>query len=309
MSIQTFTLTDSTSGETCEFEVMNIESLNQQWGRDDSRITVQYKILWSKRFVARRLLLGTTKVTATAGTAHLTRTVPHSWIESDIDPVSGTLYATKITNTRGLETLAQPSCYRHAIITVVYEDLPYVVRPDDAVLTTTQATVPIPDESTLRRWIEFGPRTGEGRIIQSYGAGAIYSDNNKPVLNGNPFPYYEETFTLIWHQVPWNFVPWSRLSTSVNKINSTSFYYGAANTIMFVGFDPVMTRLPNDTGQAGIDRTRAANVKMKFKYNVNGWNRLPDPTRSYRWYPVVMKHDPTKTLFDTMDFASLFRTP
>lgn len=235
--------------------------------------------------------------------------MPHAWIESPEDDVADTLYATKITNTKGNGPLAEPTCYEEAHITVTYENLPYPVIPDSQTMRQPSGYAgAFPDEIASGRWIEVGPRTGEGRIIQTFGRGMVYSDNNKPVMNGFPFPYYEETFTLIWHQVPWNFVPWSRLTNSVNKINTYAFNNCSSRTVMYVGFEPVVTRLPNSVGGTGITKTRAVNIKLKFKVNRNRWDYLPDPVRNpQQWYPVVSAIDNTKTLFEVMDLDTLFR--
>lgn len=279
---------------------MNVEPLNQQWGLDDSRISVQYKIPWEKRFSARNLLLGRTTVDTTPTGAQLLRTVPHGWIESP------KLYATKITSTKGLGPLADPITYAEAIITVTYEGLPYEVLPDSSV--TNSSLSGRTDEALLKRWVELGERSTEGRIIQSFGLGAYFADSPvRPVLNGAPFPYYEETFSLVWHQVPLAIVPWTRISGMLNKINSVAF--GAIElcgvypirTLMFVGCQPTFTRLPDN------NMTRAVNLKYKFKYNRFRWDYLPDPLDAYQWRRVVMKSDPTKTLFQEDDFSKLFR--
>jgi hypothetical protein len=188
---------------------------------------------------------------------------------------------------------------------VTYEGLPYDVLPDSSVLNSARGGRT--DEAFLTRWVELGERSTEGRIIQSFGLGAVYAGTTKPVLNGAPFPYYEETFSLVWHQVPISVVPWTRISEMVNTMNSTVF--GSNNLcgvyqvrqLLFVGCQPTFTRLPDN------NTTRAVNLKYKFKYNRWRWDFLPDPTDSYLWKRVVMRSDATKTLFPEADFSGLFR--
>jgi hypothetical protein len=311
MAIETFTLSHPDIGEV-EFEIISVESLNMQWGLDDSRITVQYRIPWEDRFIARDLLLGRTTV-GNAPSAHLKRTLPHKWLEdvSASGPPENTIYAVRVSNTVGLEKLDQPDCYAYAVITVVYEGLPYDVVPDADIINSTSG---VTDESSLKRWVELGDRSTDGRILQSFGLGLIYCnqndvpDNSRAVRDGAPFPYFEQTLSLVWHQVPRNVVPWTLYSEMTNKMNQSAF--GAAElcgvypprTLLFAGATPVFTRLPN--------QTRAINVKLKFRHNPRRWDYLPDPAADFQWRRVVMRHRPNnvqRTLFEEDDFQKLFR--
>ena len=317
MAIEAFELQEPDTTNTVEFKIMNIESLNQQWGLDESRVTVQYRIPWDKRFLARDLLLGRTTV-ETIPRIHLSRILPHEWIEDEegSNIAERKLFAARITNTRGYGTRTEPDCYDEAIITVIYEDLDYFLAEDYEILTTQgegESATEAPDESLLKRYVELAERSYEGRIIQAYGTGARYAEadgtiNNaisRPVMQGAPFPHYEESFTLVWHQVPIEIVPWSRISAMTNKINSVSFGDAdlggihAIRTLMFVGCKPVFTRLPN--------QARAVNLHYKFKKNRRRWDYLPDPSRQNEWFRVVMNSDNTKTLFEEDDFAKLFK--
>ncbi len=317
MAIQSFDLTTPDGLETVFFDVSNIESAaNQQWGNDDSRITVKYKVLWSQRYSARLCLLGQTRRVPAAGGfgVYLSRSLPHAWIEDE----AKFLYCIKITDTKGLGTQREGVTYDHAQITCVYQDLPYDVRADDDPLVAGIVAPYIgkPDEGyRLSRWIDVGKRDIEGRIIQSYGSSACYCgardvpnsttiNTTRPVLNGRPFPFYEETITYIWHQVPVAAAPLAFASSTVNKINLTSFDIYAENTLMFIGVNIVRTRLP--------DQQRAYNLEYKFKYNRKGWHRLPDPITfdaagGPRYDVVRMVSNHAVGLFETAEFATLFR--
>lgn len=297
MAIQTFTLAGDAGN--CTFKVMNVTPLNQQWGRDDSRVTVEYKIPWASRFVARSLLLGTTSRVDRGANAYLHRNLPHAWIEDGANQ----LYATKITDTRGLGTKTEPVCYDEAAIKVQYEGLPFEVVNDESLPSVNG----VPDEGSLKRYVELGERSTEGRIIQSYGSGMVFAGTTRGVANGWPFPYYEETFSLVWHEVPLACVPWTTISGMMNKMNSAAFGLQTLcgvyplRTLLFIGCQPTFTRLSDDK------LTRAVNLKFKFKYNRFRWDYLPDPKFSNTWTRVVSSKDAAKTLFEEDDFTKLFR--
>lgn len=320
--IEEFTLVNEALGISCFFEVLNIQTAaNQTWGRDNSRITVIYKIAWADRFVARALLLGETRreeitIAGPIVVPYLTRNpLPHQWIEAEAD----NLYCTAITNTEGLVPQTQPTCYQQAMITCNYEQLPFDVM-DDAGVTTGG----FPDEATLLRWVEFGDRHSTGRLIKAYGLGAVFcnqpdaalpnpaiaagaADPNRPVMNGQLYPIYEDTIPYVWHQVPIAYAPFTVAADMQNKMNSVEFDGYPARTLLYMGYRPVRTRLPQVWDGAFPDLTRAVNIQYEFKYQRNGWDKMPDPIQMMRWYPVRMSRDLAKTMLEEDDFANLFR--
>jgi hypothetical protein len=323
LAIQEFTITNPGLGLTCFFEVVNIQSaVNQQWGRDNSRITVIYKIAWANRFVARALLLGMTTRQTAAVPAHVPAVVPylsrnplpHQWIEAE----SQNLYCTAITNTEGLVPITQPFCYEEALITCNYEQLPFDVRSDASI------TVDFPDEAGLERWVEFGDRHSTGRLIKAYGLGAVFcnepgaalpnpalaagaADPRRPVMNGQLYPIYEDTIPYVWHQVPLEFAPLSVAADMQNKMNSITFDGYPPRTLLYMGYRLVRTRLPQTWDGFFPDTTRAVNIQYEMKYQRNGWDKMPDPIQMMRWYPVRMSRDLAKTMLEEDDFANLFR--
>lgn len=318
MAIQQFTLTDPDGAGDVVFRIDNNQSaVNEQWGLNDTRITVKYQVPWQSRFLARDLLLGTVdRAVATVGLVakpYLRRTLPHKWIEGETSKAPE-LYCSQITNTEGLDVKQEPGCYATARITAVYSHLPYLLASDALI-----APAGFPDESTFDtskgmfvRFIERNPPTSEGRLLQSFGAGYVYCDtagttpqNGRPVMNGTPFPYFEETMPFTWHLVPESYAPWTFISDSLNKINSATFMGKPARTLMFLGCEPTFIRMSNGD--------RAWNLKYKFKYNRYGWDKLPDPlaprpSGTVQWFRVVQRGGTAADiLFSEVDFADFFR--
>ncbi len=240
-------------------------------------------------------------------TPYLHRSLPHQWPENEPIAVPSQLFCQKITGTKGLGTVSEADGnWTHAQITAVYQDSPF-----DYCTDAETENAGIVDESSLLRYVEFGDVDSEGRIITSFGLGAVYCnpdsamsmpgspDLSRGVLNGTPFPYYEQTVRYIWHQIPMAYAPRAIAFAMVNKLNNAPFDVYTVRELMLVSVKPRRVRLP--------DMTRALNMEYTFKYNPNKWDHLPDPVHGMRWDKVVRLDDTTKILCEEDDFNKLFR--
>ena len=308
-----FTINDVT------FEVMNVQSaVEYAADQENSRVVVTYRVYWDLRHAARMALLGNTVFTtdpAFTDRAYLARTLPHKWIEEELN----TLYCAAVTKIVGLQTLDAPSVYQYAMITAMYQDFPYDFATDDEMFGSA---ITVPDESELRRWVEYGDREAHSKITNTNGIGFVYAHTANPLANdsrtgmppqadddpvlfttpvviGNPLYTVVEHIELIWHQVPMAHSPDDIIATMMNKINNAPFYNRTARTLMLVRAKPVRCRLP--------DRTRAYNWHFTFAYNRFGWDKMPDPTKGLQYFQVVSRDDHTRLMYEQGDFRTLFR--
>lgn len=281
------------------FEISNVQSaVEYSGGQDNSRLVVTYRVPWSSRHKARLLLLGSTNIREGFGRKYLARIPPHKWIEDEVNQV----YCKAVTRIVGLEPVDEPDCYVFALITALYEDLPYDVATDADMGA-------VPDESTFLRMVEYGDREAKSTVINAMGAGFVYKErvvppqperpSVRPYLLGTPFREIEEHIEIIWHQVPVVNSPDSIITGMLNKINNAPFYNRTVYTMMLIGAKPIRTRLPN--------MTRAYNWKFTFAHKPTGWHKAPDISDSLRYLEIVSARDNTKFMFETGDFATLFR--
>lgn len=315
MAIAGFTLTDSDTGEAVVFAIDNNQTAaKEQWGINEARITVKYQVPWPQRFVARKLLLGSAVKQFLFATPYIHRTMPHRWIETTNPDLA--LYASQVTDTEGLETKGEPACYVTARITVVYSHLPYLLRTDDLMGSPPDESAYDSTRGMFVRFVERNPGQREGRLINAVGgpgkgsgmvfcADGTWINDERPVMNGTPTPYFEETVSFTWHQVPENCVPWDLYSDSLNKINTATFAGRAARTMMFVGMQETFVRLA--------DGGRGWNIALKWKYNRRGWDMLPDPLiprvgGQLVWHRFVQKGGPSSAIaFELMDMTTLLK--
>lgn len=289
------------------FDLMNVQSaVEYAADQENSRVTVTYRVYWGDRHAARKALLGNTKFETQGDRSYLARKLPHAWIEAEL----GTIYCAAVTKIVGLKTLdstptTSEAIYQYAMITAMYQDFPYDFVSDDEMFGSA---ITVPDESQLRRWVEFGDRESHSKINNTFGQGFVYfrpgvgpiPDNyDTPVTIGNPFYTVVEHIELIWHQVPAAHSPDDIISGMINKINNAPFYNRTAKTMMLLRAKPVRCRLP--------DRTRSFNWHYTFGYNRFGWDKMPDPTKDLQYFQVVSRNDHTKLMYEQADFATLFR--
>lgn len=317
-----------TSPNAITLDIKNVETARHAaFGRDNSRITVAYKLPWADTYKARRLLLGETTRKLFGATPYLSRDpLPHQWIETE----ARNLYATAITGVEGIGSTTQPDCYDEVMMTVNYEQLPFDVRPDTDADIIADVGFPdaAPDESKLLRWVEFGDRHSTGRLIKAYAAGLVFCnsavagvpnpalgayapDDKRPVMNGALMPIYEDTIPLVWHQVPLEYAPLQAAADMQNKMNSVAFVIGNVTypiyTLLFMGVRLVRTRLPQTWDGTFPDLTRAVNLQYEFKYQREGWDAMPDALKTMGWYRVRGLREPTRKMLGEDDFKKLFR--
>jgi hypothetical protein len=357
-------ITDA-NGVSVLLKIINVESPVSSHGQDNTRITVTYKCKWELRFEAVIGLLGDTKYVRSTGvvssdtgiahTGYLSRKNPHRWIEDFYyDPNGRTsfLYCKAISrvagetaqiplasqglvlnrndgnvyiNSTSPEAVDQP--FVNAIITAVYEGLPYEIK-EDRDPDIIDPTVNVPDESRLRRYVEYGEPevhatlkkglgsayqyatpslngtppsnmkgVGVGRLVYKEIGGATWwvpGDRSVPariVTMGKLYPWHEISIPYTWHHIPRENAPLGIAFNMVNKINETAFDIFPRFTLMLTKVSPKSIRLPSGK--------RGWNITYVFKHNPRGWHKEIDPLTGR--YDVVVNTKPLPGGF--WDFA------
>lgn len=289
-----------------DFRVMTVQSIDMAAASNNSRVTVTYEILWRDFANAKLALIGYPQLrTAFTGEKYLKRNTPHSIEQGD----GSFLHCTGICRTIGItpqemggsnEGTPFDTPYEYAHITAVYEALPYDILEDDEF-----EDLGYPDESTLSRYVEFAEAEATQKIAKGIGNSFVYCNaagvpqDDKPVLIGRPFPYFEMNETLIWHQVPVVNAPIEKAYSLLNTVNLTRYWKWNPRQAMLAKVRRQRVTLVNGV--------RAFNLLYTFAINPKGWDMLPDPIRDGQYFKVVSRQDPTKILFEEAEHRDLFR--
>lgn len=199
--------------------------------------------------------------------------------------------------------------YDAHLLTVYYEALPYPVKSDGDVTTTTEylrfvKRIPRPTVEI------FTQRKGTFKFDTADGA-----PTDAPVPADIPIRFPVIEFDWTWHFVPrsWLYgltggtVP-TNIAARIETVNNATFEGFPAKTFRLaaVEFEEVYTPAPDLIfGAIGLGEQPwlRYHVHLKFKYNSAGWHRLPHPNDN-QFYRVKTSTD--TEIFPTSSFPTIF---
>lgn len=183
------------------------------------------------------------------------------------------------------------SFFRHAIVTVGFEQIPFTWDATDD--PNGQAQLDPSNPITLcEQSVKFS-----GKMVTRKGINFVYASDTTPVVGDVAVPTMEAELVLKFPHVP--YLPWQMLAPYVNKVNSTALLNCPAETLLL--------EAPDTTAKAVLNGTITAieqAVTLKFLYNPDGWNKLPRADGTLD--TIHLAGDSTRGIFQATDFRTIF---
>lgn len=267
--------------------------------RSGLKATVKYLVRWSDCFNFVNAMI----VPATApGGGLITYTVPYRlpaavvatpvYAQSfDIEPC-GVDEALNITTSLPNQGMAAGEFYSHAIVTVNFEQLPHTWDALDDPQNQNQldpANPIVMCEQSVKFADIMEPRQGMN---------FVFASDSKPVQGEVAVPLTQADLVLRFPHVP--YMPWFMLKPYLNRVNSATMFGCGAETLLL--------KSPETTAKQSIGGGQSMieqDVVLTFRYNEDGWNKLPRPDGTLA--TVQVAGDSSRGIFEKVDFRPLFQ--
>jgi hypothetical protein len=225
-----------------------------------------------------------------------------------------------VSSRRSTSRLQSINVYDQARITVEFEEVDYQIYNDAQidsdpysqgefgryVTFTTDSSVDylsIPlGSSTFFEWSD-GP---SGPVTLAYPGSPVGSPAQIPDAPGKSIPGF--TFHWRWHQVPYNYVPYTAIANTLGRVNKTTFAGCAPQTLLLIAKDQELKK--------AVDGSWQLDLIYSVRYLATGWNNVfdwrADPMAYFQIAVNGIYQTPGfatdgKLIFDEREFANLFK--
>ena len=258
------------------------------------RATVPYRVNWSDAFTFYDQVMG--YPTSPTQGATIVQNAPHRFpatvapiyaSRAQISPI-GAPAATSSASTPANKGLSPGEHFTKAIVTVVYEPLPFDVDPsqdDPAGVNQLDPANPI---TYCEQEVDAG-----GKMTTIKGSGYEFDDGT-PVTSDFAKVDVESKIVLTFPRIP--YLPWQKVQPYIGKVNSLAMLGCAAGTLLLEN-----AKIKFSATSQG---RKGTSYQLIFLFQPEDWNKLPKPNGTLA---LVRKKGATSTrIYGTADFRAIF---
>lgn len=262
--------------------------------RSGMKVTVKYRLPWPNAYLFLNALMNPIYATRVG---LITYTLPYRlpsaiaatpvYAQSfDIQPVGTSVDPYTTLPYKGM---AAGEYYKYGIVTIGFEQVPFTWDATDDPQNQNQLD-PAQPIALCEQSVKFSDKM---QTIK--GHRYLYVSDGKPVIGDFAVPTSSADITLRFPHVP--YLPWQMLQPYLSKVNANTLFLCAPQTLLFKSPD-ITTKSSMIGGQAAMEQS----VVLTFRYNPDGWNKLPKPDGTL---DDVVKAG-GGSIYQTADFQPLF---